>query len=338
MFGTLLKELREGKYSQRELAQYLSVSHSYISKIENSETINISDDLIKKMAEVLSCEEEILYLAAQRLHPDWLKISETDNMRSVYDTLKSKLSRGTAHQVDSLSEAHLISEAIIQSPFGYAIINMDSMSCRYISRNFRAHMGTTLKRFNLFEIIPDLMFLLTRCHGQNIHRQCLLPILQHDKYHFVDFFLHTFEIENTPYALLEFIDGKIRLEAKNNLLGTSFCFENFFSNATYGILATQHDSLTQSQKLLNFNDAFCDLLGYTKKELLLEVVYFERLEYLTDASHLRLALLEEHKSLHFTIVLIKKDGHKIPLEVNAHAYYENLNQGFIYTFKSFPSI
>ena len=338
MLGLLLKELREGKYSQRELAQHLGISHSYISKIENSETINISEDLLKKLADVLSCEQDILFLAAYRLHPDWLRLDGTDNTQSIYDMLRSKLSRGTSHQNDFISEAHMIAEALMQSPFGYAIINMNTMSCRYVSRNFRTHMNETLKAFNLFELIPDLEFMLTRCRGQNIHRQCLLPVYQHEKYHFLDFFLHTFEIEKTPYALLEFIDGKSQPDSHKDLLGTSFCFENFFSNASYGILATQEDPVTQAQILLNFNDAFCALMGYTKKELLLDVVYFERLEYQTDASNHRKALIERHKSLHFTIVLIKKDGHKLPLEVNARTYNEKLHQGIIYTFKPFPSI
>jgi len=335
MLGMLLKELREGKYSQRELAQHLGISHSYISKIENSETINVSDDLLEKIAEVLSCEPEILYLAAHKIYPPWLQLDINSKSISVYDTLKSKIARGFSHHDTTIPEVHLLAAALIQSPLGYAIINMHTMTCLHVSRSFKAQMDDALEAFNLFELIPDLEFILRRYYGQKIHQQCLLPILHNHKYHFIDFFLRTFEVKKTPFALLEFIDGQTQPENHKGLLGTSFCFEKFFVNASYGILATQQNPVTNKQTLLNCNDAFCELLGYSKKELLLGVSYFENLEYRTDASRHRATLLNAHKSLHFTIVLIKKGGTKLPLEANVHLYEDEFHQGLIYIFKPF---
>jgi|GEM_PF-2038608 len=69
-FGKYLRQLRNGKYSQRELAKLIGVSHPYISKIENGVEPPPSEELIIKMAEVLGIDYHKMLSVANKLPSD----------------------------------------------------------------------------------------------------------------------------------------------------------------------------------------------------------------------------------------------------------------------------
>lgn len=75
-FGTRVRELRKSKgFTQRELAELLHVSFTYISKVEN-EKLHFGDypseKFIHRLAEVLTADEDELLLLADKV-PDGLR-------------------------------------------------------------------------------------------------------------------------------------------------------------------------------------------------------------------------------------------------------------------------
>ena len=73
-------------------------------------------------------------------------------------------------------------------------------------------------------------------------------------------------------------------------------------------------------KIIEVNDIACQMLGYTREELLnmshLDITDPERLD---DAHAIREKLLAEKHSL-FELVAVTKDGRKVPVEINAHLF------------------
>lgn len=71
-FGEKLRELRKAHaYSQRDLADRLNVSFTYLSKLENNRMDRPpSEDLIRKIAQVLGANADELLVLAQRIPTD----------------------------------------------------------------------------------------------------------------------------------------------------------------------------------------------------------------------------------------------------------------------------
>lgn len=71
-FGEMLRELRKTQgYSQRELAEILEVSFTYLSKLENNRMDRPpSEDLIRRMAEALNAKADDLLVLAERIPTD----------------------------------------------------------------------------------------------------------------------------------------------------------------------------------------------------------------------------------------------------------------------------
>jgi transcriptional regulator with XRE-family HTH domain len=59
IIGNKLKELRKGKLTQEQLARYLEVDQSFITKIENG-TRSLNVTLIEKICNLFGCTEEYL--------------------------------------------------------------------------------------------------------------------------------------------------------------------------------------------------------------------------------------------------------------------------------------
>ena len=75
-FGEMLRELRKAQgYSQRELANILEVSFTYLSKLENNRMDRPpSEELIRKMAEALHAKADDLLVLAERIPTDIAEI------------------------------------------------------------------------------------------------------------------------------------------------------------------------------------------------------------------------------------------------------------------------
>ena len=71
-FGEKLRDLRKASgHSQRELAELLDVSFTYLSKLENNRMDRPpSEELIRKMAEVLKTNADELLVLAERVPTD----------------------------------------------------------------------------------------------------------------------------------------------------------------------------------------------------------------------------------------------------------------------------
>ncbi len=77
-FGTRLRELRkQAGLSQRELANKIGVSFSYLSKIENGVMPPPSERVILRLAEVLNADKDGLMLLAGRIPSDIAQILKT---------------------------------------------------------------------------------------------------------------------------------------------------------------------------------------------------------------------------------------------------------------------
>ena len=59
MIGKRLKELRKGKLTQEQLAQYLEVDQTFITKLENG-TRSFNSGIIDKICALFGCTEEYL--------------------------------------------------------------------------------------------------------------------------------------------------------------------------------------------------------------------------------------------------------------------------------------
>lgn len=68
-FGSVIKEARKKNgYSQRDLAQILSIDYSYLSKLENNRADYApKEDLIRNLALYLELDEEELIFLAGRI-------------------------------------------------------------------------------------------------------------------------------------------------------------------------------------------------------------------------------------------------------------------------------
>lgn len=74
-FGSKIKKLREEKeYSQRQFAIELDITPTYLSKIERSEFPPPSEEVIKRMAHLLSYDTDLLLSYANKVDSDLLAI------------------------------------------------------------------------------------------------------------------------------------------------------------------------------------------------------------------------------------------------------------------------
>lgn len=96
IFGEYLRKLRKSRgLSQRDLADKIGVSYTYISKIENAALKPPSNKTIGKIAEALDTNAEDLLFNARKIPDDLFDILEKDfRIVSVLrDIPKDKLSR-----------------------------------------------------------------------------------------------------------------------------------------------------------------------------------------------------------------------------------------------------
>lgn len=76
------RERLDRSMTQRDLAEEVGVGTPHISKIEAGRE-SPSDDLLRKIAEVLDCDFDELLLAARRMPPDLMETFASDPRRSL---------------------------------------------------------------------------------------------------------------------------------------------------------------------------------------------------------------------------------------------------------------
>ncbi|MBS7526043.1 helix-turn-helix domain-containing protein [Fusibacter paucivorans] len=334
MLGTLIKELRQGKFSQRELAALLGVSHSYISKIENAEEINLSDELLSKLSEALNCELEILYLAAQRIPPEWLNCYDLTK-GSVYNAIRSKLNTHT-HIPMRFNEYNLIYDAFEQSKFGYAIVAIDDEKTIFASKSFLKFLDYHDASLpEVFRLLPGLSNILNQYAFNGEYRHCILPMELETTLCFVEFFAHRFESNDVRYALLEIISVHSDIESLNYMVGSDYCLSQAFENMKLGILIMKARPENNTHRILNCNKYVCELLDYSLDEMIKQKMVLADIEYQTEAQLVRQSLIHENKSLHFTSIFLKHGGDIVPVEIFAHIFETRHAKGLIYIIRAF---
>lgn len=71
-FGELLKSIRkEKRISQRKLGEMAGIDFTYISKIENGTQAPPSEDVIRKIADILDVDAHKLILSANKIPSDF---------------------------------------------------------------------------------------------------------------------------------------------------------------------------------------------------------------------------------------------------------------------------
>ena len=89
-FGEKIKRLREDRnFSQRQFALQLDITPTYMSKIERGELPPPSEEVVKKMAQLLGCNSDELLADADKVDSDLLAIIK-DNPKAVAALLRKR--------------------------------------------------------------------------------------------------------------------------------------------------------------------------------------------------------------------------------------------------------
>ena len=332
MLGQLIKELRSNRYSQRDLALLLNVSHSYISKIENSNELYVDDERLLALARILGCEEDIIFFAANRIPPKYREKSLTQNL-SIYQNLKSQwLSMIQSHAPSEHFE--YLYHAFEQSKFGYAIIRRDDLETMYVSDELNKilkELCAENEKPKLHLLIPNISFILKQYTIGTTHRRGILPISNSKQMAFVEFYAHHFYKDNVQYILIEMVNFYDDLEGYKFMLGVDFCLQPFFENMQLGLLMVKCEDNQLS--FLNCNDFICNMLGYSRDMFTRQELSYTDIEFPTEAQNHREKIITQNKSMHYTTIFIHSDGHIIPAEVYGHLFEIGMEKGFFYLIK-----
>lgn len=77
-FGSVIRSLRGDKYSQRELAKLVGITPTYLSKIERGEFKPPSEDVIKRMANILDINSDELLASADKIDSELIEVIKQD--------------------------------------------------------------------------------------------------------------------------------------------------------------------------------------------------------------------------------------------------------------------
>jgi transcriptional regulator with XRE-family HTH domain len=81
-FGNLIKQLREEKsLNQRQFAEMLKITPTYLSKIERGEFAPPSEEIIKNMAKLLNYNSDKLLAYADKIDSELENIIKSDPLK-----------------------------------------------------------------------------------------------------------------------------------------------------------------------------------------------------------------------------------------------------------------
>ncbi len=114
-------------------------------------------------------------------------------------------------------------------------------------------------------------------------------------------------------AIRESIEKQKRRQAEFNLRVSERRYRMFFNSSLDGIVIGKPD---EGGKVIDINQSLCDLIGYSKDELLqLKTKDFVDLEDPATKKHL--AIREENRAFSGELKLMHKDGYPIPVELTS---------------------
>lgn len=102
---------------------------------------------------------------------------------------------------------------------------------------------------------------------------------------------------------------KAELEIKKKELQ----FKTIFENTGYGIAVGNNDKI-----VIDVNDSFCKMTGFSKEEIIGRRIEFLFDKESLDNKPLRYDLLDQSKLVVHERVIVRKDGKKVPIEMNSN--------------------
>ncbi len=128
-FPEYLKSLRKGLFSQRELADKIGISHSYISKLENGIDPPPSNDILLRMAEALNANSDEILIAAGRMPLNLKKqLDQSKSIKAFLDTVSSDYHQPSAIHSENINWNMLYSDLFNTSPQAMLLIDYTNLN------------------------------------------------------------------------------------------------------------------------------------------------------------------------------------------------------------------
>lgn len=315
MLGKLVRELRGLNISQRELAQKIGVSHSYISKLESNLDANVSDEIIEKLASVLECDKSMMYIACGKIPPDQLIIDE--NAPSLYNEIEHYIRSTTSKINSSLEELEILFNAYNQSKTITFLINYETRTLFYMNISATLFMKRRFPDQNIDQLVAkyadEIMSKYTSESNNSIICNC---DLRGEKILF-DLNFDSFKFKNQRYLLIQIFEERSLDRFNEFAFFSEKNFQGVFKNALNAVFVFELTPEDHYGALIHVNQAACDLIGYTQEELS-NFVGLQEFELQSDVSALRLRKLIHKKHFHDISVFKTKDSLFIPVEIFSH--------------------
>lgn len=315
MLGKLIRELRSLNISQRELAQKIGVSHSYISKLEAGMSSIPTDEILERLSEVLECDLSIFYIACGKIPPDKLAINV--NAPSIYSELEHFLRTRFICAEQMKHDIEVMQFAYDHSEVASFIYNMDTEKFAYINKNGFSFLKKAFPERMTEEILKEYILIYQNRKKLSLPDSYLLTIESGGEHALMDLHLEKFCYKETEYLLIQLHD-KIPMDRFNQYAWNSRAhFSGVFSHALKAVMVIERLDDDSMGKIKHVNDAACTLLEYTQDECL-SLTGMAAFELQTDTTLARLKrLLKENRS-HDISVFKTKSGLFVPVEIHSH--------------------
>ncbi len=315
MLGKLVRELRGLNISQRELAQKIGVSHSYISKLESSLDATVSDEIIEKLASVLECDKIMLYIACGKIPPDHLTIDV--NAPSIYKEIEHYIRSKTAKVNSSLEELEILFNAYNQSKIITFLVNYETRTLFYMNISATLFLKRRFPDQKIDQIVDQYIDeIMEKCSLENSTSIVCDCDLRGEKA-LVDLNLDSFKFKDQRYFLIQIFEERSLDRFNEFAFLSAKHFQGVFQNSLNAIFVFERTADDHYGALIHFNQAASDLLGYTCEELC-NFVGPKAFELQSSVSALRLRKLIHKKHVHDISVFKTKNGLFIPVEIFSH--------------------
>ncbi|GAU76071.1 helix-turn-helix domain-containing protein [Fusibacter sp. 3D3] len=312
MLGKLVRELRGLNISQRELAQEIGVSHSYISKLESNLQTTVSNEIIEKLASTLECDKEILYIACGKIPPDQLTINS--NAPSIYSEIESYIRSKTAKINTSLEELEILFNAYNQSKTITFLVNYETHALFYMNISATLFLKKRFPDQNIDQIIAAYADeIIKRCSPESKSPMICDCDLRGEK-SLIDLSLDFFTFKNQRFLLVQIFEERSLDRFNEFALFSENHFRGVFQNCLQAVFVFEYTMGDHYGALIHANQAACDLLGYTVKELS-TFIGPQNFELQSDVSALRLKRLKQQKKFYDISIFKTKESKLIPVEV-----------------------
>lgn len=315
MIGKLVRELRGLNISQRELAQKIGVSHSYISKLESSLDSHVTDEVIEKLARALECDKSVMYIACGRIPPDQFIIDE--NVGSIYGQIEQFIRSSYSKNNNSIDELEIFFNIFNQSKTIIFLVDQEKSELIYQNISASLYLRKLFPGQNSDQVWNKYKEYITHLCEYNESKSVVLDCSIRGNSSLVELNLDSIEIRNHQYLLIQiFEEYTIDRFNEFTLLNESH-FHEVFDNSLNAIIVFKYVHGDSYGELIQANQSACELLGYSPEELT-GLVGPHIFEPQTNTASMRLKKLNQYKRCHDISVFKTKDDQYVPVEVYSH--------------------